>query len=492
MKINESEKIVRKLKSFINREIEKGNYEDALNLISACANVLYQTNIRYYDDELEADLKTISSHIIAHKPLTTLNDNVLFWDGFGLEYRGLAKIYIKALGELKKLVYVTYKDREDNLPETISLVESLGGEVIFIERSKLRTTVSIQQLNSIIRDISPRHVFFYSTPDDVVATTVLYVYEDAFRRYQINLTDHAFWLGAGCIDKCIEFRNYGASITKEYRKLDDEKIVVIPYYPIVDRKKEFQGYPFELREGQKVLFSGGALYKTEGDDGKYYKMVSHILKTHSEVLFWYAGSGDDSELRVLMEKYPGRVYFTAERSDLFQVMEYCDVYLSTYPMAGGLMSQYAALAGKVPLTLKSIVSSEEILMNYDKFNVEFDEPEKLYRELDRLLNDKQYLNKCADEMRSSVITEEQFKEEIDKLLRGEVPDFYPIRFKHVDNKSVIDLYLSRHSGTEVDAMVLRRNTLKYMLFHSPIEAVWGGMEIITKKARKAVNKKWMI
>lgn len=474
LKVKEVEKITIKLKTFINTEIKEENYEDALNLISACANVLYQTNIRYYDEELEQGLGIISNKVIDYKFFSTIDDNVLFWDGFGLDFRGLARIYIKALGALKKLIYVTYKDRKDMIPETISLVRSFGGEVRFIKREKLHTIDSIQQLNAIVREVSPRHIFLYSAPDDVVATTVLYAYEGVLKRYQINLTDHAFWLGAGCIDTCIEFRNYGASITKEYRKINEKRIVVIPYYAVVDKEKVFQGYPFELKEGQKVIFSGGSLYKTQGDDGKYYQMVTHILESHPEAVFWYAGSGDDSGLKNLMEKYPGRVVYTAERDDLFQVMEHCDVYLSTYPMAGGLMTQYAAMAGKVPLTLKSIVSSEEILRNYDKINVEFDEPEKLYGELDKLLGSEKYKNERAGEMCSSVITAEQFQEEIDKLLKGENSDYYPVIFKHIDNKKVIDLYLSRHTGTDVDAMVLRRSTIRYMLLHSPIEAVRGG------------------
>ena len=67
---------------------------------------------------------------------------------------------------------------------------------------------------------------FYSTPEDVIGTTALYSYDGQFIRYQINLTDHAFWLGSQCFDKCIEFRSYGASISKEYREIQSSKITV--------------------------------------------------------------------------------------------------------------------------------------------------------------------------------------------------------------------------------------------------------------------------
>ena len=78
-------------------------------------------------------------------------------------------------------------------------------------------------------------MFFYSLPDDVVGTTVMHFYDGYLMRYQINLTDHAFWLGSYCIDKCIDFRNYGAKISYEYRKIDSKKIVIIPFYPSINQ-----------------------------------------------------------------------------------------------------------------------------------------------------------------------------------------------------------------------------------------------------------------
>ena len=116
-------------------------------------------------------------------------------------------------------------------------------------------------------------------------------------RYQINLTDHAFWLGADSIDKCIEFRDYGATISKKYRRIPIESIVKIPFYPIVNIDMKFQGFPFKKKDYQKVFFSGGALYKTFGDDNRFYRIVSNILNQYNDLIFWYAGSGDDSELK---------------------------------------------------------------------------------------------------------------------------------------------------------------------------------------------------
>ena len=71
----------------------------------------------------------------------------------------------------------------------------------------------IKQLNNFIQDEKTGHFFFYSYPDDVVATSVMNAYDGILRRYQVNLTDHAFWLGAKPVDICIEFRDYGAIVS---------------------------------------------------------------------------------------------------------------------------------------------------------------------------------------------------------------------------------------------------------------------------------------
>ena len=111
---------------------------------------------------------------------------------------------------------------------------------------------------------------------------------------------------------------------------------MIPFYPIIQYEKEFQGFPFEVKAGQKVIFSGGGLYKTIGGGNKYYQMVDRILEEYEDAIFWYAGIGDDSEMKKIISKYPDRAYLTAERTDLYQVIEHCHFYLSTYPMWGGV------------------------------------------------------------------------------------------------------------------------------------------------------------
>lgn len=471
------EKLIKKLKTAISDEITNSNIDMALNLISVCSSILYQTNIRYTDLFLENALKKISRELKLKKPnnIKPSDDTVVFWDGFGLNDRGLAQIYLNAICKIKKVIYVTYEDRKDKIPDIHSILRQYKAKSFFIKKNKKSPIDMVMQLHNCVINENPSHFFFYSIPEDVVATPLLYAYKGKIKRYQINLTDHAFWLGSGCCDKCINFRSYGARISKEYRNISEDKNVIIPFYPIIHRKREFQGFPFDKKADQKVIFSGGSLYKTLSADNRYYNMVDHILSKYQNVIFWYAGYGDDSELKKLLAKYPSRAFHTKERSDLYQILNNCDAYLSTYPLCGGLMFQYASLAGIVPLTLKYGNFSDDFLIDQKNINIEFNSEDKLYVELDKLLNDEEYRKKRSDLMKKSVISRDVFESEVKKLVEGMDCDSFKVKYEHIETKEFQNLYLDRFSKTDIDSLTVRRNTVKAAMMHYPLEFLRGGV-----------------
>lgn len=470
------ESLITKLKNAISKEMDNDNYDMALSLISVCATILYQTNIRYTDNDLEQSLADVGKKLVVNKLQgNSLEENtVLFWDGFGVNDRGLALIYIQALCKVKQVVYVTYQDRKNHIPDIQDVLKRYGAKECYIKRNKKSNIDMIRQLSEVIVEVKPKHFFFYSLPDDVVAPPLLYAYKGILKRYQVNLTDHAYWLGAGCCDKCINFRAYGAKVSKEYRNISEDKNVVIPFYPVIHKDREFQGFPFDIKAGQKVVFSGGALYKTISDDNRYYAMIEHILQEHQDVIFWYAGKGDDTELKKILSKYPERAFHTEERSDLFQLFEQCNIYLSTYPMCGGLMFQYAAMAGIVPVTLKYGNISDEFLINQKDINVEFETEEELYGEIDRLLSDSEYAAKRGELMKKSVISADVFEMEVKKLVEGQDSDAFKPLYEHIDTENFRSLYLTRFSNADIDAMIVRRNVMKAGIRHCPFEFMRGG------------------
>ena len=71
-------------------------YEEALSKIANMANMLYESNQYYVDDDLENALLNIQKQLQKKCDFEEIKDvntkTVLFYDGFGLDSRGLAYI----------------------------------------------------------------------------------------------------------------------------------------------------------------------------------------------------------------------------------------------------------------------------------------------------------------------------------------------------------------------------------------------------------------
>lgn len=475
---------VHKAKKIIEKEFEKQNYENALKGIEICAATLYLSNIKYMDSFLEEMIKKISSKIVINNTTATDNNVVLFYDGFGLSNRGLAEIYLKSLCKIKKIIYVTYKKNESNISPFLAYISKSGGNVSFIS-SKTKID-SINDLNKVIRQYNPKFVFYYSTPDDVVGTTVLNAYKGSLTRYQINLTDHAFWLGAKAIDYCLEFREYGASVSSKFRNINVDNMIMLPYYPIINDKK-FTGYPFLYNENTKFVFSGGSLYKTFSKDNKYYKIIEYLLTNYPDVIFWYAGEGDKTNIDLISKKYPGRVYYTHEREDFFEIIKQCYFYLSTYPVCGGLMFQYVAKAGKIPLTLRYDAITDDFLLNQKNLGIQFDNYSELIAELDKIMNDETYVKTKGAEVYNSVIDEEHFDEAIEDLLLNNKTCFQ-FDVKDIDTDSFRKEYISNFNYSKVWNIIAKPRYM-FLIKYFPKEYFTGIIYKIIKKIKGKFSAK---
>lgn len=448
----EKEKIedyVKRIKLQVEREMKKKNYEAALNCIASCASVIYCANLYYEDNYLEETLNIISNKILKINDYNVDEKTVIFYDGFGLENRGLAKIYLKSLCKYVKVIYVTYSNYKKRLSNFENMIKNAGGVVEYINNKN--KCDGINDLNTIIRKYSPKYFFFYSMPHDVIGSTILYAYDGIITRFQINLTDHAFWLGAHCIDYCIEFREYGASISFKYRHIPIEKMILLPYYPEIN-DSTFKGYPFVDGDNRKFIFSGGSLYKTFSENDYYYKIIDYIMNKYPTVLFWYAGEGDSSRIESMSNKYPNRVYYTHERPDFYEIIKRSYFYLSTYPVCGGLMFQYAARAGKIPLTLRFDSITDDFLLKQSELNIQFDTYKEFIVELDHIMTDEAYVISKEQEMCNSVISEKEFDEMISMLL-NENKSKFNIKIRDVNTDLFRSEYIKSFNKKELYSIV---------------------------------------
>lgn len=234
--------------TIIKRTMRQKKYEKTLASISLAARLQYEWNQNYTDVFLEdviCDLsdKLRSDVMIRWKPKQKV---VLFYDAFGYDTRGLAMIYLNALGKLGyQIVYVTCDAVKGEQPEIDKIVEEYNIFRVFYNNDMLYTDI-LNKLQKVVEQYCPSIAFLYTLPYDSVGIILFMQMQNIVTRYQIDLTDHAFWLGVNAFDYILEFRNYGASVSYNYRGIKKEKIILLPYYPYVDETIEFKGLPFQF------------------------------------------------------------------------------------------------------------------------------------------------------------------------------------------------------------------------------------------------------
>ena len=434
----------------IQKAIDSGNIERAMAAISVCSVLQYRWNQSYTDDKLEEYTQKISdlTQNDAIKRKKTDGSVVLFYDGFGLDIRGLAYIYLKALISLgKKLIYVVPKEAKGRQTEIDLLFNNRNVIKEYIDnRSTYRSM--LEDIQGVFLKYSPGKAFFYSLPEDISGVVAFMHLAGVSDRFFIDLTDHAFWLGRNSFDYCVEFREYGSCIANLKRHIDEKKIIILPFYPFINHDKQFEGFPFDTK-GKKVVFSGGALYKTFDVENTYYKMIGRILELNADVVFVYAGDGDSSGLNELKNRYEGRVFHIKERSDLFQLMKNISIYINTYPIMGGLMTQYAAVAGKIPVILKYDDDCDGTLIDQEKREIVYNSAAELVEDVTKLLSNSEYMEKRQALLKNSVITETEFRDQLEKVLSQKHSD-YSYKIHEIDTVKMKKAYYDNFDINSVE------------------------------------------
>ena len=455
MEVYVSEETERKLEDFydkvaqcyemIRRDLSGGDYEKVMRDMRDLSTALYNCNQTYTDDVLEGYLDVLSKALppVACSHEKNERRRIVFYDGFGYDTRGLGLIYLRALRHMEAdLYYIVGKSGDSNadIPTIKALLQECGAAMYVLPSGReIDIWVTAQRLCGIIDEIHPDIAFLCTMPWDIVGLSAFMRFEGLMKRYQINLTDHAFWLGTRAFDYCLEFRDFGANVSRQYRHIPMQKLLKQPYYPYIDKTIPFQGFPFEKKDGDFIIFSGGSLYKTLDREKTYYRIVDFCLSSFPQVTFWYAGTGRQEQLPdlwALERKYPGRVFISGEREDLFQILQHVDMYLNTCPQIGGLMTQYAALAGRPPFTFlrhPAEAGASSVLLTDENLGIEYTNIQSFFGELQKFIGEPHYRQEkeskfCTVKM---IVTEEEFTENLKKILREDCSG-YPIRSFDVD------------------------------------------------------------
>lgn len=411
-----------RIKHLAKKAFLKNEYALSLRHISHAATHAYNFSVVYVDLELESLIKEISSKIFVKFQVSPKPRRILFYDCFGWENRGLTQQYIRALiaNGYEFLYIFENKDSryskkiEDELrlyPEKVQIFE-LDNSLSLLSRA--------ESLHIKIAEYNPEKALLHLSPWCSMALCVFYSFPE-IEWININLTDHAFWLGASLFKKNIEFRDYGYTISREKRFFREDQLLCLPYYPIIE-KSDFLGFPNIPLTNKVITFSGASFYKVYGEGGAYFKMLDRLLKENPEIVIFFAGTGDSTKFYEFIKrnKYEDRVALLGLRKDIALVFDNCDIYLGSYPFGGGLMSQYAAVMSKPILAYTSEdlpVNFLEALICHEKhIGITHTNLDDFYRYAKALVQDARLRRRKGEELSKAVISERAFNCELHSIL----------------------------------------------------------------------------
>ncbi len=408
-------------KNYDNRHL--GN---ALTDIVSATHWAYNFNQFYFDPESEQLLKTISDVSVKLGKIDNPKSNrCVLIDSFLLDNRGLSQQYLRAMIFHKMEILVVYTNKREPIGNDIL------NEISCYEKAYLlsfQEQISpFDQANQIVKTIvefAPTRIFLHINPWDVVALMSCNAIRGS-KKYNINLTDHAFWLGASFIDFNIEFRPYGLTVSMEKRGLNKNQLIALPYYPVTPTMSEFNGFP-QLPTNAVKVFTGGSLYKMLGKNDIFFRMMDSILSVASNVYILVAGFDSDKrfEEKCTSMLYGNRVVQIGVRTDIDEVFINSDIYLNTYPMMGGLMVQYAAKHGKPIIAYHdegdAMNAVEEVVNYYQNEFQSFTDIANMVTYAKKLIIDKNFRYTQGKMLQDGMMTAERFNKEFyDAITMGE-------------------------------------------------------------------------
>lgn len=406
------------------KAISKHNIEKACFELNSASALAYNFNFRYADERCERIIDKISEQTLCDCKInfTPVIDRIVLYDAFSWDNRGLTQQYIRALmAKGYEFMYIFGSGKDSELGNSIIKELETYSQVCIVEiDQKLSSADKIRSIYSRVVAYSPQKALLHIAPWSIEALAA-FTALDNVTKFNINLTDHAYWLGGSTFDFNIEFRDYGATVSAEKRNLRSDQLLMLPYYPITS-DNTFAGFP-DITNGKTIIFSGGAVYKVYGENGIYFKIVKRLLDENPNAVLLFAGGGNIKRFKDFIQNnnLEQRVVLLGNRSDINQVFRHSDIYLGTYPFTGGLMSQLAAINGLPILAYTDPKFTtnyvEGIVCQSYNIHITHENLKEFFELGHRLCADKEFRSKKGAELKKCVVSVEQFNDKLDILLK---------------------------------------------------------------------------
>lgn len=412
--------IFERLKSEAVKYADAGKFEDAIGYIRLAAQWAYCLNFKYYDAGLESLIKRIARICLPQIKINSEKNKFVFINTEGHDNRGLTQQYLRAImAQNTEILYISVEGYNSSEDTDIQYELNSYGKATTLYGAQLgKDNISKSKgIIEAIKNYNPEKIILHLMPWDTVSLLAIGSIDGPLK-YNINLTDHAFWLGASFIDYNFEFRPFGRTISIEKREMKDRNLLHLPYYPVFPKVATgFKGFP-ELPERCIKIFTGGSFYKMLDNEGTFFRIMDSLLSISPYVFILIAGSGSMGTMRKNIEVLhnKNRILYIGDRKDINEVFRHCDIFLDTYPIQGGLMEGFACANSK-PILMYSDFSKPIINRSEkgDKFQA-YSDIDNMLKYAKKLILDETFRRQEGDRNRQFVYTPDIFNSNFARLI----------------------------------------------------------------------------
>lgn len=169
------------------------------------------------------------------------------------------------------------------------------------------------------------------------------------------------------------------------------------------------------------------------------------MQNHEDTILLYAGGGDTKpfEKFITNNHFEDRIFLIHERKDITQIFKKSYLYLGTYPIGGGLMTQFAVANKKIPLVYTDEKYEcnyiEPLFINKNEFVKTYTSLDEYFETIDQYIDKPEYKNQVEKSLNDLIITKTEFAEALQCALKNKGTK-YLFERKTIDIDAFYELY----------------------------------------------------
>lgn len=194
-------------------------------------------------------------------------------------------------------------------------------------------------------------VVLHHNPDDVVPL-VAFAVEDVPPIAAMNHADHIFWLGAAVTDLLVEFREFGARLSRERRGIRRNVVFPLPLdirssYPTREEARAHLGI---AADEQVLLTIGSAAKYTPTARQRFFDTLARVLDANPRARLYVIGVGEEHAGMLAIARH-NRMRLLGVMHDPSDYQSAADLYLEGFPFGSYTALLETAVRGVCPVVM---------------------------------------------------------------------------------------------------------------------------------------------